>query len=114
MSEIETLRAAIHDELDSLWTDLSHARNRALRGQWSMECDFLVERIKKLTKLVDPIPWRSIDDLSLVEDGIYQRVHAELGVDAPVDMAAVAQARMREKVRKDRMLQRDRDRHTQG
>ncbi|MGW0731679.1 hypothetical protein [Streptomyces sp. NPDC002851] len=94
MSELEALREALREELNNLWDDLSSARDSALKGQWSMRCDFLTDRIKKLTVLVGPTPWRNID-LALVEDGIYQRVHAVLGVEAPVDMEAVAQARVR-------------------
>lgn len=94
MSELEALRAAIRDELDSLWDDLAKARDTAIRGKWSMQCDSLADRIKNLTALVGPTPWRSID-LALLEDGIYQRVHTELGVGAPVDMAAVVEARVR-------------------
>ncbi|MEU7583789.1 hypothetical protein AB0B50_40130 [Streptomyces sp. NPDC041068] len=94
MTELETLREAIRAELDSLWSDLNAARDAALRDRWSMRCDFLTERIKRLTALVGPTPWRDVE-LSLLEDGVYQRVHAELGVEAPVDMAAVAQARAR-------------------
>ncbi|MEU9120000.1 hypothetical protein AB0C96_09085 [Streptomyces sp. NPDC048506] len=99
MSELETLRAAIRDELDGLWNDLDTARRGALNGQWSMQCDFLVDRIKNLTALVGPTPWHSIE-LPLLEDGIYQRVHTELGMDAPVDMEHVA--RTRERIDADR------------
>ncbi|MFJ2769059.1 hypothetical protein [Streptomyces sp. NPDC087300] len=105
MSELETLRGAIRAELDNLWNDLDAARDDALRGHWSMRCDFLTDRIKKLTALVGPPPWRNVE-LSLLEDGVYQRVHAELGVQAPVDMEAVAQSRAR--------LDEDRERLQQG
>lgn len=94
MSELETLREAIREELDSLWSDLDATRNDALRGRWSIRCNDLTDRIKKLTLLVGPTPWRNVE-LSLLEDGVYQHVHAELGVEAPVDMAAVAQSRAR-------------------
>ncbi|MFD6656895.1 hypothetical protein ACFWEB_17345 [Streptomyces parvus] len=80
------------EELSSLWRDLDAARRRAYRDQWSMECDSLVERIKALTPLVGHTPWDEVQ-IPLLEDGIYQRVHAELGIDAPVDMARVAEHR---------------------
>jgi hypothetical protein len=92
VSELETLREAIRDELGSLWGDLGQARNSAINGKWSMHCDRLVARIGKLTRLVGPTPWEEIH-LPLLENGIYQRIHAELGVDAPVDMERVAKAR---------------------
>ncbi|MEV0444355.1 hypothetical protein AB0I84_03395 [Streptomyces spectabilis] len=91
-SELETLRDAIRGELDSLWCDLATARDEALHGQWSIRCYSLTDRIKRLTKLAGPTPWRSVE-LSPLEDGISQRVHAELGVEAPVDMEAVVQSR---------------------
>ncbi|MEK2474017.1 hypothetical protein [Streptomyces noursei] len=103
MNELETLRAAIRDELESLWDDLDTARSSALNGHWSTTCDFLVDRIKKLTSLVGPTSWRSIQ-LPLLEDGIYQRVHRELGVDAPVDMEAVAQERIRNAKAREHMI----------
>lgn len=79
-------------ELRWLWGDLNTARYSAIRGKWSMECDSLVERIKLLTKLVGPTPWEVIQ-IGLLEDGIYQRVHEEIGVPAAVDMAGVAKTR---------------------
>ncbi|WP_411121740.1 hypothetical protein [Streptomyces sp. x-19] len=103
MNELETLRAAIRDELEGLWDDLDTARSSALNGHWSMTCDFLVDRIKMLTSLVGPTSWRSIQ-LPLLEDGIYQRVHRDLGVDAPVDMGAVAQEHIRDTEAKERMI----------
>ncbi|WP_073448052.1 hypothetical protein [Streptomyces yunnanensis] len=102
MNELETLRAAVRDELESLWDDLDTARRNALNGHWSMTCDFLVDRIKKLTSLVGPTPWRSIQ-LPLLEAGNYQRVHRELDADAPVDIEAAARDRMRMNEARERM-----------
>lgn len=113
MNELQSLRAAVRDELDSLWDDLAKARDTAIRGKWSMQCDSLVERIKKLTALVSPTPWRSVD-LELVEDGIFQRVHSELGVHTPVDTEAVARARAMINEERDRMIQSAYDRTTRG
>ncbi len=89
MNELETLRAAVRVELELLWGDLDTAKGQAINGEWSMRCDSLVERIKDLTRLVGPTPWDCVG-LSLLENGTYQRVHAELGVEATVDMGAVA------------------------
>lgn len=94
MSELETLRAALRDELSYLWTDLQTARRDATNGQWSTHCDWLVERIKYLTPLVGPTPWTELD-IQLIEDGVYQRVHAEIGVDAPYDEEGVRKHRAR-------------------
>lgn len=92
MSELETLRAALVEELSCLWTDLQTARRDAYRDQWSMQCDWLVERIKTITPLVGPTSWENLD-IQLIEDGIYQRIHSELGVEAPIDMDGVRKHR---------------------
>lgn len=92
MSELEQLRDAVREELSCLWTDLRTARRDAINGQWSMHCDWIVERIKALTPLVGPTPWTDLD-IELIEDGVYQRIHTQLGIDAPVDMDAVRRHR---------------------
>lgn len=94
MSELETLRATLREELSYLWTDLQTARRSAYRGGWSMQCDWLVERIKTITPLVGPTPWTELD-IKLIEDGVYQRIHAEIGVDAPYDEEGVRKHRAR-------------------
>lgn len=84
-------------ELAYLWYDLHEARRYAYSGEWSMKCDSLVERIKDLTPLVGPTPWDEIQ-IPLLEAGIYQRVHAELGINIPEvqpDMAKVSEMRAR-------------------
>ncbi|MEU4967753.1 hypothetical protein [Streptomyces smyrnaeus] len=92
MSELETLREAAVEELADLWRDLDNARRFAVNGEWSMQCDWLEERIKRLTPLVGPTPWEEIQ-ISLLERGIYQRIHADLGIDVAVDMERVAKVR---------------------
>ncbi len=92
MTDAAKLFDVAREELSSLWRDLDAARRRAYRDQWSMECDSLVERIKALTPLVGHTPWDEVQ-IPLLEDGIYQRVHAELGIEAPVDMVKVAEHR---------------------
>ncbi|MCX4450679.1 hypothetical protein [Streptomyces sp. NBC_01789] len=79
-------------ELVCLWGDLDEARRDAHEGQWSMGCDSLVERIKALTPLVGATPWAQVQ-IALLEDGVYQRVHQELGIEVTVDMDAVAEHR---------------------
>jgi hypothetical protein len=90
VSEVETLQDAIRHELLCLWDDLHRARTNAYSGKWSMLCDNLELRIKGLTPLVGPTPWDEIQ-IPLLEDGIYQRIHADLGVEVAPDMARVAQ-----------------------
>ena len=88
------LTEAARAELACLWNDLHRARKEAINGHWSIRCDGLVDRIKRLTLLVGPTPWEQIQ-LPLLEDGVYQRLHAEMGVAAPVDADRVVQARAR-------------------
>ncbi len=94
MSELETLRKALREELSCLWTDLQTARRSAYRGNWSMHCDWIEGRIKTITPLVGPTSWRQLD-IQLIEDGVYQRIHQEIGVDAPYDEGGVRQHRER-------------------
>lgn len=43
---------------DLLWTDLQTAVQRAVNGHWSMECDWIVERIQECTAaLYSVTPW---------------------------------------------------------
>ena len=92
MTGTEKLKEVARGELACLWSDLEEARRRAYSNAWSMGCDSLVERIKALTPLVGPTPWDEVQ-IPLLEDGVYQRVHAELGIEVTVDMAKVAETR---------------------
>lgn len=92
MTELETLREALAEELSYLWTDLQSARRDALNGSWSMGCDWFESRIKTLTPLVGPTSWEKLD-IQLIEDGVYQRIHQELGIDAPYDDEGVRKHR---------------------
>lgn len=94
MSELETLRTALTEELSYLWTDLQTARRSAINGEWSMHCDWIEGRIKTITPLVGPTPWTELD-IQLIEDGVYQRIHQEIGVDAPYDEDGVRKHRAR-------------------
>jgi hypothetical protein len=88
----DTLETVARWELLLLWSDLNDARRSAIRDSWSMKCDHLVDRIKLFTQQVGPISWEEID-IDLLEDGVYQRIHAEIGVSVDVDMARVAGTR---------------------
>jgi hypothetical protein len=87
-----TLEDAARWELVLLWDDLDRARREALNGEWSMGCDGAVERIRMFTRLVGPTPWEQIQ-IPLLENGIYQRIHEELGIAVDVDMERVAGVR---------------------
>ena len=93
-SELERLKAAVREELSDLWGDLHSAQNHAINGRWSIACDNLEERIKALTPLVGATPWDEVQ-IPLLENGVYQRIHADLGIAVHPDMARVAQVRAR-------------------
>lgn len=87
------LQRACRDELECLWSDLEIARHSAIfPGTWTIRCEQLEERIKILTRLVGPTEWGRVG-IPLHELGIYQRIHADMGIEAPVDMEAVADIR---------------------
>ncbi|HTE56989.1 MAG TPA: hypothetical protein VK698_39320 [Kofleriaceae bacterium] len=91
------LEVVAREELACLWGDLEIARRSAINGTWSVSCDDITQRIKDLTAAVGPTPWDEIQ-IPLLELGIYQRIHAELDIDAPEvqpDMDRVAKVRAR-------------------
>jgi hypothetical protein len=90
--EIDTLKKAIREELGCLWSDLHDAQQSGIRTDWSIKCINLAERITDLTKLVGPTPWDEVP-LPVLENGVYQRVLASIGITADVDMAKVAEVR---------------------
>jgi len=92
MIDAERLEQVAREELSFLWGDLNTARRNAYRGQWSIQCDHIVGRIETLTPLFGPTPWDEIQ-IPLLEDGIYQRIHAELGIEVSVDMERVGRLR---------------------
>jgi hypothetical protein len=92
--DADRLEEGAREELAYLWSDLSNARHSAINGSWSIACDSIMHRIKALTTLVGPTPWDEIK-IELLEAGIYQRIHAELGIEVQPDMGRVAQVRAR-------------------
>ena len=50
-----TLEEAVRQELVALWTDLDEAIKHAIDGSWSMQCDWIVERIAILTRLTGSV-----------------------------------------------------------
>ena len=95
--DTDRLIEVAREELACLWRDLEDARGSAISGQWSIRCDNLVDRMKDLTLLVGPTPWDELP-ITILESGIYQRIHAAWGIDGPdvqPDMARVAEVRAR-------------------
>lgn len=82
VDEFATLEAAARDELMRLWDDLARARQHAIRGCWSMECDSLTHRIVALTRHVGATDWTDIQ-APLIRSGLYERIHREAGLEHP-------------------------------
>lgn len=91
-AEPSSVEDAARKELRCLWDDLREAKQSALDGNWSMKCDRIVHRIRRLTGHVGPTPWEQVF-IGLLEDGTYQQVHADMGVAVDVDMVKVAETR---------------------
>jgi hypothetical protein len=91
---VETYAQALRDELEHLWNDLveGYRMSRATPPEQSMECLGLVERIKTITKLVGPLPAEKIT-MPFLLTGMYERVHAEIGIDASVPPKILQRAR---------------------
>lgn len=81
--------AALAEEVGYLWSDLDEAKRHAINGHWSMQCDWLVTRIVRLTRLAGPTSWGEIP-ITLLLDGTYQGIlaAADIAFDEP-DMAEV-------------------------
>lgn len=81
--EYATPDAALRWLLELAWDDLESARRDAINGRWSIRCDNQVDRIIGLTRLVGPLPWEHIQ-VSLILDGIYERIHEAIGTPTPL------------------------------
>lgn len=87
---LQDVHRIISQELFHLWTDLVYAMQRT--KEWSKECESLEQRIKRLTPLVGPTSWQQVN-IKLLEFGIYQRIHEDIGITVAVDMEKVAEAK---------------------
>jgi hypothetical protein len=85
-SEYLTAESALRWLLELAWSDLEIARGQAGNGCWSIGCDNQLARIVGLTRLAGPLPWQFVP-LTLILDGIYERVHAALGHPTPLSNA---------------------------
>jgi hypothetical protein len=89
----DSLEEAAREELVCLWGDLAEARRSAMNGVWSIACDGIVERVVALSRHVGAVPWGEVD-VDLISVGLYERIHAEAGLEhPPVDWDAVATCR---------------------
>lgn len=85
----EDLATAVRAELVALWSDLENAERDALNGIWSMQCDWITERIVTLSRLVGATPWDEIQ-IPLLQSGLYEGILRSAGIAfTPPDMAEV-------------------------
>lgn len=74
----------LESELRSLWFDLNEARNHAINGVWSMQCDSLVYRIARLTNFIGkPTDWSRIQ-FPLLLNGWYEAINEAAGFPTPL------------------------------
>ncbi|MCW2938477.1 MAG: hypothetical protein JWN00_1462 [Actinomycetia bacterium] len=95
MSEqVETYAQALRDELEHLWSDLAEAyrMSRADPPEKSMECENAIARIWAITDHVGPCPPGRIS-MPFLLTGMYEKVHAQIGIAATVPPKIVEQAR---------------------
>lgn len=83
MTSKKKLRKALRWELELHWNGLNEARRSAIRpGAWTIGCEHHAERIRELTQLVGATRWEAVQ-ISLLQDGTYQRLTAEMGFAGP-------------------------------
>lgn len=84
---------ALDFELANLWDDLNDARQRAINGVWSIQCDHIVGRIARLTLHTRrPTEWGDIQ-VDLLLDGTYEALHEAIGMPTPLSDEDRARAR---------------------
>ncbi len=82
--------AALAEEQENLWSDLADQRRNAIRGGWSMGCDWVTTRIVRLALLTgQATPWEQIP-VDLLTSGVYQGILRAAGISfAEPDMDQV-------------------------
>ena len=90
----EAYAQALRDELEHLWSDLAQAYrlSHATPPEQSMGCLGLIGRIQTITDHVGPCPPEKIS-MPFLLTGMYEQVHAAIGVTAPVPEEAHRGAR---------------------
>ena len=53
--KVDTPEACLRDMQEYLWEELAEARLRALRRNWSIEVENIIDKIKRITALIGPI-----------------------------------------------------------
>lgn len=90
----EIYAEALRGELVNLWTDLADACrvSRADPPEKSMQCEGLIGRIQRITRLVGPLPAEEVE-MPFLLTGMYEKVHAEIGITATVPEETLQAAR---------------------
>lgn len=91
---METYRQALCNELEHLWDDLAedYRMSRANPPEQSIGCLGRIERIQTITKLVGPCSPGAIP-MTFLLTGVYEKVHAEIGITAIVPEETLQAAR---------------------
>ncbi len=76
------LTAAAQVELEHLWHDLHNARQVAVNGVWSIQCENLAYRIVMLSRLAGALSADHVQ-VDVVLDGLYERLHREARIEYP-------------------------------
>lgn len=82
---------ALKRELENLWNDLGTEVRMAHRGCWSVGCESKAERIERISRIVGPLRPGAIP-MTLLADGLYERLHDQWGIDLPTDFRATLAA----------------------
>lgn len=90
----EVYARALREELGHLWSDLAEAYRMSHTNppEKSQECQGVIERIWAITDLVGPCPPGRIS-MPFLLTGMYEKVHAEIGVRATVPEDMLQRAR---------------------
>lgn len=85
---------ALRDELEHLWGDLAedYRMSRANPPEQSMGCLGRIDRIQAITKLVGPFPPENVP-MPFLLTGVYEKVHAQIGIEATVPEDTLRAAR---------------------
>ena len=92
--QAEVYAQALRNELEHLWGDLAedYRMSRATPPEQSMGCLGRIGRIQTITKLIGPCPPEKIQ-MPFLLTGIYEKVHAQIGITATVPEELLRQAR---------------------
>lgn len=95
MTDDAALREWADFELECLWNDLRQAHAARDFQVWTVSCEALGERIKNLTAIIGPIPWRKVA-ISGIADGWFTRTNELLEIADPdlPDQDGINYARM--------------------